>query len=763
MVRDLASDQFYRLAPWIQEWIYRQQWEVFRPIQEEACKVIFDTPHHLLLATGTASGKTEAALFPILTLLDQNPSASVGVLYIGPLKALINDQFQRVEDLLQEADIKVWRWHGDVPQSHKAKLVRNPSGLLQITPESLESLLINRTTDLRRLFGDLRFIIIDEVHAFMPQLSDRGRQVICQLERLQEFIGQNTPRRVGLSATLGDYSYAEQWLASGTNIPVVTPITNEPSKSLRLAIEHFTETTWYRAKMRGQPPPRGLDLPSHRWIFDLTVGRKCIIFQNDRERTELITHGLREIAEYKGLPDVYHSHHSCIAGLLREDAEEFLKEKDGVPHVVAATMTLELGIDISDVERIIHVDSPHAVSTFVQRLGRSGRVNNASEMFFAISENPKSPRTPLAYQLPYRLLQAIALVELYLDERWIEPAIPLKKPFSILFHQTMSILASAGELSPQALAKKVLSLSPFKNITQSEFRILLNHLIKNEYIEQIQDGGLILGLAGEKIVRNYRFYAVFRDYAVDYSVKEGTREIGHIDQLLEPGDQLLIGGYPYRITQAYPKQKLMLAEKITDKPLYVWPGRIAPVHTRVVQRMRRSLFEEKIYSFLQRAARLRLEEGRLFAKQQQLDKKVLLQESKTRYSLLPWMGSTPFRTLLRILKFLGPSTLGINWVQPEPVTTTNPHHPVHVIQFETGVYNNVNSLYSDLFNLVESVSEKEFHQLYDQSEKFIYERYHHLLPIKLQREVLVHNYLDLKEVKNVIQTWEDYSVYWQSE
>ncbi|MFX0016473.1 MAG: DEAD/DEAH box helicase [Promethearchaeota archaeon] len=757
----MASDQFYRLAPWIQEWIYRQQWEEFRPVQEEACKVIFDTPHHLLLATGTASGKTEAALFPILTLLDENPSMSVGVLYIGPLKALINDQFQRVEDLLQEADIHVWRWHGDVPQSHKAKLVRNPSGILQITPESLESLLINRTTDLSKLFGDLRFIIIDEVHAFMPQFSDRGRQVICQLERLQGYINK-IPRRVGLSATLGDYSYAEQWLASGTNFPVVTPIIEEPTKKLRLGIEHFTETTWHRAKMKGQPPARGLDLPSHRWIFDLTLGRKCIIFQNDRERTELVTHGLREIAKSKGLPDVYHSHHSCIAGLLREDAEEFLKEKNGDPHIVAATMTLELGIDISDVERIIHIDSPHAVSTFVQRLGRSGRINNASEMFFAISENPKTAHTPLAYQLPWRLLQAIGLVQLYLDERWIEPALPLKKPFSILFHQTMSILASAGELSPQALAKRVLSLSPFKNISMYEFRALLNHLIKNEFIEQIQEGGLIIGLAGEKIVRNYRFFAVFRDYAVDYSIKEGTLEIGHIDQLLEPGDQLLIGGYPYRITQVYPKQKVMQAEKIAEKPFYVWPGRLAPVHTRVLQRMRRSLFEDQSYSFLQRDARIRLEEGRLFAKAQQLDKKVLLQESRNRYSLLPWMGSTSFRTLVRILKFLGSDTLGINWLQPEPVTTTEPHLPVHVIQFETNSYNNVNSLYMDLYNLVESVTEKDLHQLYEQTEKFIYERYHHLLPIELQREVLVHNYLDLKEVKHIIRTWEDYSVYWQN-
>lgn len=168
----MSDNPFYRLAPFIKEFIYKNRWETLREAQVDACRVLFDTPHHLLIASGTASGKTEAAFFPALTELYERPSGSVGILYIAPLKALINDQFTRLNDLLREGNIPVWHWHGDVPQADKTKLVQNPSGVLQITPESLEGLLMNRPNAIPALFHDLRFIVIDEVHAFMG--ADRG-------------------------------------------------------------------------------------------------------------------------------------------------------------------------------------------------------------------------------------------------------------------------------------------------------------------------------------------------------------------------------------------------------------------------------------------------------------------------------------------------------------------------------------------------------------------------------------------------------------
>ena len=165
---------FERYAHFIRNYIYESGWQMLRGVQNAAGDVIFNTEENLLLTASTASGKTEAAFFPILTLLEENPSKSVGVLYIAPLKALINDQFERLSHICEEADINVTRWHGDTTQTGKRKLLRKPSGILQITPESLESLMINKHMEIVSLFHDLRFIVIDEIHSLLR--GDRGLQ-----------------------------------------------------------------------------------------------------------------------------------------------------------------------------------------------------------------------------------------------------------------------------------------------------------------------------------------------------------------------------------------------------------------------------------------------------------------------------------------------------------------------------------------------------------------------------------------------------------
>ncbi|MCD8242005.1 MAG: DEAD/DEAH box helicase, partial [Lachnospiraceae bacterium] len=183
---------FDRYAPFIQDYIYQNGWENLRAVQAAAADVIFNTDENLLLTASTASGKTEAAFFPILTLFTEEMPSSVGAIYIGPLKALINDQFSRLNDLCQEAHIPVWHWHGDVSASHKNKMMKHPSGILQITPESLEAMLLRRHSAIGKLFGDLRFIVIDELHSLMR--GDRGGQTLCQIERLF-LLADLTPRR----------------------------------------------------------------------------------------------------------------------------------------------------------------------------------------------------------------------------------------------------------------------------------------------------------------------------------------------------------------------------------------------------------------------------------------------------------------------------------------------------------------------------------------------------------------------------------------
>ena len=180
---------FDRYAPFVQDFIYRSGWQNLRAIQVAAAEAIFNTDDNLLLTASTASGKTEAAFFPIITLFSEDPPASVGAIYIGPLKALINDQFGRLSDLCAQADIPVWHWHGDVAQSHKARLLKHPSGILQITPESLEALLLHKHSAIPKLFGDLRFVVIDEVHSLLR--GDRGGQTLCLIERLSRLAARS--------------------------------------------------------------------------------------------------------------------------------------------------------------------------------------------------------------------------------------------------------------------------------------------------------------------------------------------------------------------------------------------------------------------------------------------------------------------------------------------------------------------------------------------------------------------------------------------
>lgn len=227
---------FDRYTPFIQDFIYSHDWESLRSIQVAAADAIFNTQDNVLLTASTASGKTEAAFFPILTEFWENPPASVGALYIGPLKALINDQFVRLNDLCEEADIPVWHWHGDVSQSHKAKLIKKPSGILQITPESLEALLIHKHMAIPRMFCDLRYVVIDEVHSLMR--GDRGGQTLCLIERLSRMAGVQ-PRRIGLSATIGDPERTGAFLSQGTGRDCVIPRFEEPRRVWRISMEHF--------------------------------------------------------------------------------------------------------------------------------------------------------------------------------------------------------------------------------------------------------------------------------------------------------------------------------------------------------------------------------------------------------------------------------------------------------------------------------------------------------------------------------------------
>ena len=244
-------DVYARYSPFIQDFIYRNGWQNLRGVQNAAGEAIFCTDDNVLLCASTASGKTEAAFFPILTLMDENPPATVGVLYIAPLKALINDQYDRLSTICEEADITVTRWHGDAPETPKRNLLKKPSGILQITPESLEALMIRKHGEIPSLFYDLRFIIIDEIHSLLR--GDRGMQTFCLIERLCKLAGCN-PRRVGLSATIGNPELAGRFLSAGSDRNTAIPQFESKKDVWRLSLEHFYIDEVGEVGVQASPP-----------------------------------------------------------------------------------------------------------------------------------------------------------------------------------------------------------------------------------------------------------------------------------------------------------------------------------------------------------------------------------------------------------------------------------------------------------------------------------------------------------------------------
>ncbi|SHK67436.1 ATP-dependent helicase Lhr and Lhr-like helicase [Anaerocolumna jejuensis DSM 15929] len=640
----MEMSEFDRLAPYIQEYIYAHRWEELKGIQVASCKAVFDTDCNVLLSSGTASGKTEAAFLPALTQIYETPSSSVAILYISPLKSLINDQFYRLKDLLSEAGIPVTRWHGDVAADKKKKLLKNPSGVLQITPESLESMLLNRREELQILFKELRFVIIDEVHYFMG--NSRGIQLLSNLERISRLIGIN-PRRIGLSATLGNPSLAEQWLNCGTNRQCVTPETGSSGKRLSLAVEYFKE------KVQEDSKVPALNFDFYKAVYRQTLGKKCIIFSNSRSEVEMIIAFLKKIAAEKGTEDVYRVHHGNISAFYREATEKEMKESE-LPLVTGATVTLELGIDIGTLDRVVQIAAPFTVSSFVQRLGRCGRMGGPAVMYFALCEKQVSDNAHVMKAIDWELLRCIAIIELYVKERWIEEnRIPLF-PAGLLYHQTMSHIAGEGEVSVPGLAQYILTLSPFCKVSKEDYKILLRHLIKTDQLMYSERGGLMLGGAGERIINHFAFLSVF-ETTREYSVKYKSREIGTVMMPYPIGCKFNLAGTAWLVIDTDEKSGTIFVEKSSGiaKTPFVGPDGI-DIDIRVVKKMKEIMETGEKYPYLTGDAQEKLEEIRNLSKASGILKyTIMATEVNSLYEIYPWLGTKQLRALSLLLEDKG--------------------------------------------------------------------------------------------------------------
>lgn len=736
---------FDRYAPFIQDYIFHNGWEKLRAVQVAAADAIFNTENNVLISASTAAGKTEAAFFPVLTLLSEQPSASVGAVYIAPLKALINDQFARLTVLCEPADIKVWRWHGDVGQSQKTKLLKHPSGILQITPESLEALLLHKHAMIPKLFHDLRFVIIDEVHSLLR--GDRGGQTLCLIERLSDLSGAK-PRRIGLSATIGDPEQTARYLGTGSGRKTVIPQIASQKSTWRLSMEHFYAMDVQAADGKETDAPEPLDResdpapqhadPAYGYIFSHTKGRKCLVFVNSREECEAVTTSLRQYCEWNREPDRFMIHHGNLSASFRETAEAVMKDEEQILTTVT-TATLELGIDIGKLERAFQLDAPFTVSSFLQRMGRTGRRGLPPEMWFVMREEEPEARAMLPSTVPWKLLQGIALVQLYAEEHWVEPPKLDRLPFSLLYHQTMSTLAANGELTPPQLAGRVLKLQPFHRITQSDYQILLRHLIEKDHIQRTERGGLIAGLAGERVVNNYRFYAVFQENE-EFTVRSDSQEIGTIVQPPPAGEKIAIAGHVWVVDEVDFDRHIVYCTMVKGKvPAYFGdcPG---DIHTKILERMRHVLLEDKQYPYLMKNAAARLELARHTSKNAGLPDEPLICMGGEMWAFFPWLGSYAFLAMERFLKIKCAKELHLSGLSP-----SRPYFMTFKMKADRQTFYRVLREQSELgFDPMELVYPDEIP---------LFEKYDEYVPAELVRKGFAYGILAIDEMKARIRNW----------
>jgi len=557
---------FDLLSEPIRKFIRDKGWEQLRPIQNAAISKILSSDENFILASKTASGKTEAAFLPILSKVNFNDSG-VQVLYISPLIALINDQFYRVEELCKNLDVTVTKWHGEANKTLKDRLIKQPTGIVLITPESLEAMFVNKPFNVKQLFSNLRYVVIDEIHSFIG--TDRGTQLKSILSRLQR-INSNSFSIVGLSATIGDYNEAKRFTGDELKTKVLLDRTAKEINALFRFFKNENEE---------------LPLELLKDLYIETKDNKVLIFPNSRGRAEEVAVKLKKISDrVKGHPN-YFSHHSSVDREVREYVEYFAKNNKRHSFCISCTSTLELGIDIGSVDEVVQIDATHSIASLIQRVGRSGRKDGESSNLFLYATTQ------------WTLLQSIACWLLY-KESFIEPPEKNEKPYDILVHQAMSITKGHSGIRLTELIKQLKENSAFNLIEQSEIEEILQHLIEIDFLEKLQHE-VIIGVDGEKVVNSREFYSVFKTEE-NFKVVNAGNTIGEIPfspQIIED-ENILLSAKIWKIKFVDHKAKKIevIPAKDGKKPMFFGGG--AVVHQKIREKMFEVLYSKTEYDFL---------------------------------------------------------------------------------------------------------------------------------------------------------------------
>jgi len=470
--------------------VHELGWRHLRPVQEQASGAILDGANVVVLAP-TAGGKTEASIFPVLSsILDEQP-APVAALYVCPIRALLNNQEGRIQSYARMVGLDAFKWHGDVAATAKARFLRQPAHLLMTTPESIEVMLLSQKSDARRLFRDLRVVIVDEVHAFAD--DDRGAHLASLLERLVHFCGQDL-QRIGLSATVGNPDEIGAWLQGSSQRPYRRIDPPRPAAQRDIRVDLFDD----------------LDLVAIE-AARLGQGKKSLVFAESRSSAEKIA------ARMSGRGVDVFVHHSAVSRADRELAEA--RFQSGQNSAIVCTSTLELGIDVGDLDQVLQVDAPSTVASFLQRMGRTGRRAETRS------------NTTFLCQTPEAMLQALALVDLA-QSGWVEPTRPSREAAHVLAHQILALTLQEGGLSRHRLMAWLGKAACYQALSQADVTLLLDTMVREQILYEA-DALLSLGSRGEQLYGHKNFlelYSVFSTPSV-FRVRHGTSTVGTVQGL----------------------------------------------------------------------------------------------------------------------------------------------------------------------------------------------------------------------------------------
>lgn len=560
------------------------RWEKLRPIQVNAIEHILAERGDAVITAPTAGGKTEAAFLPVLSMIADAPGPGFRAVYVGAVKALINDQFRRLEELCSRLDVPVHRWHGDIHQGARRLAIRRPAGVLLITPESLEAMFVLRSNELPRIFGQLAFVVVDELHAFIG--TERGAQLRSLLHRLGPRCGCD-PVRIGLSATIAEPEAACQWLR-----PAGAPATHihDPEASREISIQ--VRGYWLSRSSNEDDEDDEDEASGVATLRDIarnTVlavhGRTTLAFANSKAKIEMLADALKTEIEALGIHDDVVVHHGSLSKENREWAEGRLQEGQCI---AVCSNTLELGIDIGVVDEVVQFTAPPSVAALTQRLGRSGRRESPARLRGFFTAQQPTPRSSVWDRLHLDFLRGVACVELLL-EKFIEPVSCHLAHRSTLVQQILSEVAASGGISAAALFELFDESACFAPLARADFAALLRSLGHQDLIEQIPGHDLVIGLAGERLVGHHEFYAAFKSteevavYDLDRGARVGMLPVGLVPPV---GEYVVLAGRRWQVVEIDHPRKLVLVKPGTGRRPPIFRSGTRDVDAAVHARMK---------------------------------------------------------------------------------------------------------------------------------------------------------------------------------